>query len=284
MRHRIHASYVLRIALVIELCLPSSTTSGQETRPRLEAGELSGERIYDELVTPAGGGMNAMHFVLAVSRDDALTVSTFIEVEGKERASREIDYYLGQRVTRSGDLDLERLLPTGEVATAAYRFTRGPIARYHVILTWAFDKDDPAGPNGHVHYNIYVITENRRTKSAKVTYREIEINEQLIHLLVRDLGGDGYVEIVDIGREAAYTTVKVRILDPEGRVTLVQTLDDSYNVLVVGELWALEPLTLLLEQKADSNDPRGVRCYADKAMQWSREKRQFVPMSKKGSD
>jgi len=284
MKHRIHAGRVIQTVILALLCIPPMITAGQLTRPKLQASELFGERIYDEVIAPAWDGIDATHFILAASQDDAVTVSSFFQTRGESPTPREIKYYLGQRVTRSGDLDLGRLLPTGEVATAAYRFSRGPIARYHVVLAWAFDKDDPVGPNGHVHYNIYVITENRKTKSAKVTYKEIEVNEELIHLLVRDLSGDGYVEIVDIGRAAAYTTAKLRILDPQGNVKFVQTLPDSYNVLVLGERWALEPVALLLEEKADTNDPRGVRCYADKALEWSQEKRQFVPMGKRGGD
>jgi hypothetical protein len=266
------------------LCLAPETIAAQLTSPNLPASDLSGERIYDELVMPGKAGMIETHFVLAASRDDVVTVSSFFQASGEPPTRREVTDYLGQRVTQSGELHFGRLLPAGEVATAAYRFTRGPITRYHVILTWAFDKDDPAGPSGHVHYNIYLITENRKTKFAKITYREIEINAQLINLLVRDLSGDGYVEIVDIGREAAYTTAKLRILDPKGTVKFVQKLDDSYNALVVGERWAFEPITILLEDKADSNDPRGARCYADRALQWSQEKRQFVPMSKRDGE
>jgi hypothetical protein len=249
----------------------------QEILDRQQPQQVPGLKVVDEVTVKYDTIPGVTRVVLGVDQDDFIKVYRWSEEHGRVTTRPEIIAYLGQRVTHSGSLALEPLLPKREVAAEAFRFTRNELTRYHVVLTWRFLTPERKGPSGNVYYSLYVITEDLQKKTARVTYKEDEINAELRGFLARDLSGDGSVVIVDVGSEAKVAFANVRVLDTSGNVHLVQTVDAGYEIYLLGTRWAESGGSMLLEDEVLCKDLKPERCPSYRNLQWSPEKKQFLP-------
>jgi hypothetical protein len=259
-----------KIVLGVNLCLSLSLqVTGQAVPPVELTQKLPGVTVVDQVAARLGTGTGVRHAVLGVDQDDLVRVYDWSVGRRKPPSNVEITEYLPwQRITRSGALALSPLLPRNEVAIAAFRFTRTPLTRHHVIFTYGFEKWETVAPSQRLSYNLYVISEDRQKRTARVTYKEEQVNISLEDLVVRDLSGDGSVEIIDVGREAEIATATVRVLDTSGNVAQVQQIDASY-IYVLGPRWNAVEVSLSLEDKGEPRNTHRSLC-------WSAEKKQFA--------
>lgn len=250
---------------------PSRTIQGPQQAP-----QLPGISIVDETSIPSKDALTMTRLILGVDKDDYVRMYRWYEESGKPPTKPVVCRYLGQRIRESGGLPLARLLPKKEVPVLAYRVTRTSFLRYHVVLTWGFDKYEPS-VNPNPSYNLYVIEEDPRTRRARVVHTEEQAGGELKQFLVLDMSGNGQVEIIDVSLDGETELGSIRVLNPDGTLKLLQSFDGSQVHFTSEDDAVLNGYHLWVQQKNYGCVKEREACFTEKTYQWSLEKSLFVP-------
>jgi len=254
------------ILLVVQLAICSYVVS----RTQGHTG-VTGERVLDE-VTNAVGPNRQTRVSLKADQDDNLKVYLEVLQNGVRIEGPKVQRRLGPRIFRSGELDLEAILPKGQVPSIAHRSTIGGESRLHAVVSWGFNQDRLGG----LSYSIYVIHEDLRTGGTAITYRGREINAELKTFLILDADSDGHLTMIDAGRSGKSGDMHVHAIGPRGEVKLLQALEGFSFSLIDG--FDSSKLTVVIEDEEVHCDkcPENWRCYTTRILRWSKEKKRLV--------
>jgi|GEM_PF-3284907 hypothetical protein len=257
------------IAVITLICsLAGARTVHQDTA---SASLLSDYQIVDQVTARLDSG-KLSHDVLAIDKDDEIMTFSWIEQGSTNVTSPRVTGYFGQRVRSSGSLPLEGLLPRGQVPFVASRYTVGPDMRIHVVITRGFE-EKRLSPE--VWYSLFVFAENLRTRTVRMTYQEKDINRELEKFLVRDINGDGLMEIFDFGRAGKIGDAIIRRVSRDGKVALLQHLE-GYRVNLIGDTLPELGYKLVVEDEVGHVDSRGETCFVRREFHWSQKENKFV--------
>jgi hypothetical protein len=222
-------------------------------------------------------GVQDANLTLKRQRDDGVALAVDVDgaiwtvlVRDNKRNERDVTYLsnLGYAVQRSGALDLRQLVPPEEVVVSARRRTKG-FTTFHVLVSWALPNEGLPG------YRIYVLREDTRRHKVRTIYVSEPIPDTFYGVALRDIDGDGTVEVVDVGRTEKVTVFTLRSIKDD-RVNLVQQIEADqvhveWGAFLIGEpsVWTgnIDRATMSNQRQSFS-----VQWYG-----WSKDFKKFVP-------
>ncbi len=211
---------------------------------------------------------------MVVDKDDNIKTYTWFERPDHSVSELRVSEYLGQRINQSGTLPLQGLLPKGVLPARAFRVTSNDGTCSHVVLTWALSLEVEGSPNAW--YGLYVFDQPPGAHIARRTYFAANINFNLSYVLVRDLGGGGLAEIIDIGYEAQGETANIRQLRRDGSVQLLQRIDSNYITFVGDRDTYSYALRLEDPWPADKQLKPDEPCSVVRVLKWMPEEDRFI--------
>ncbi len=167
--------------------------------------------------------------VIVVDQDDNVKIYFYSETGELERNNTVTS--LGQAVYTSGPLNLSRFIPKNEIAVHARRVTnleKGFTS--HAIVTWGANKDKTPNAWPHFQYTIYVF--HQVGDKVKKVYEERSKNTELTEFLVSDIDDDNLFEIVDRGYQLKIARLKIRQIQPNGTIKLLQEVEGRRILLI----------------------------------------------------
>lgn len=206
----------------------------------------SRQREIAHVLSEDGEGAN----VLSVDIDDNVIFSQFASFKPGQHNV----WILGQRIERSGPLELSSLLPPTEVPTEARRVTSADRSfKNHIVVTHSLTEDYEQ----YHRYNLYVFLE-RNGQVEKVYEHRPDYGPVQVKLTITDINEDGLMDIVEVdysrGARAYIHTIR-----PDGRVRDV--MDTSQIYAIKGDIMVALDRTIAVRDKEPR--PDGAFCVTE---------------------
>ncbi len=224
--------------------------------------DLNKQIIIAERKTPAGG-----RTFIAVDQNDVVH-EIGSNWDGRQ-SSPFLVANLGTRVLKSGQLELNNVIPKGEVPTAARRITLSDKVTMHVILTWGFSESpDLLTP----YCRLHVLRE--QNQAVREINTEV-LGTDLEQFIVEDLTHEGAAEVLVASGEAAEESMDIWQIQKNGNFQKIQRIT-GYHVYSHADKEMSEEATILVETKGVKGAGPGKECSSIKEYRWSASKHKFV--------
>lgn len=224
--------------------------------------DLNKQTIIAERKTPAGG-----RSIIAVDDNDVIH-EIGSNWDGRQRAPFLVAN-LGTRVLKSGQLELDKIIPKGEVPTAARRITLSDKVTMHIVLTWGFSEfPDLLAP----YCRLHVLREQNQAVqeiNTEVLGRDLE------QFIVEDLTHENAAEVLVVSGEAEEESMNIWQIQKSGDFHKIQRIT-GYHVFTHADKEMTEEATILVETKGVKGAGPGKECSSIKEYRWSAAKHKFV--------
>ena len=273
MRQFIHFKLrtVFGLALIPIFLLCHESVASTQERPNQIP---STDEVVDQASFPLKNKGLSSHVALAVDRDDNIKLYSWFERSDHAVSEFRVSEYLGRRISQSGSLSLSQLVPKHEIAALSFRVTSADQRIFHIVLSWGISREDAESPEPW--YSLHVFEQLPGSHDGRQVYSEQNINLKLSYMQVRNLGGSGLTEIIDIGSEDRGEVATVRLLEKDGQVRLLQHVEGD-QITLLGDRFS-DSYVLRIENQwsAGKQLKAGNPCSQVRELKWSSDKIRFI--------
>ena len=240
----------LLIAASVFAVVSTGPTAAQEVRNALVVDSRSVPRT-DNVVQ------------LAVDGDDS--VFEVLSEHGKRSTLAK----LGRRVERSGILSLDKVLPKGEIATAAIRKTLDNGSVMHAVMAFGFFDDHYA----ELSCRVYLFQEIQERVEKRL---EEDVGDACGQVVLDDSIQDGMTLLVAMGSWGKYHAMYIYDFSNNGNNVAKILKVEGYLVKYFEGTSVEQPSVYVAGEVKDARCPRELACFQTSGLIWSKSTKKFV--------